>query len=76
VLALGLAKFHLFLLWPVALACTRRWRSLGGSAAVASALGAASFALGGSAGVRQYLALLRMKDRERLSPSPEKMLNV
>jgi hypothetical protein len=75
-LALGLAKFHLFLLWPVALACARRWRALGGFAAVASALGAASFALGGSAGARQYLELLRMKDLERLSPSPEQMVNV
>ncbi len=76
VLALGLAKFHLFLLWPLALVITRRWRALGGFAAGAVVLGAVSFALGGSAGVSQYIALLRMKDLERLSPSPELMVNV
>jgi hypothetical protein len=74
VLALGLAKFHLFLLWPVVLVLTRRWRALAGFSVAASMLGGASFALGGSAS--QYLALLRMKDLERLSPSPEQMVNV
>jgi hypothetical protein len=76
VLALGLAKFHLFLLWPVALVFARRWRALAGFTAVATVLGAASLALGGRAGVGQFLALLRAKDLERLSPSPEQMVNV
>ncbi len=75
VLALGFAKFHLFLLWPVALVVTRRWRMLAGLAAGAAAETAISLALGGWTGVERYVAFLRKKDLERLSPSPELMVN-
>jgi hypothetical protein len=76
VLAFGLVKFHLFLLWPITFAISRRWRALAGFSVVSLALGAASFAIGGRVGVSQYIALLQMKNIERLSPSPEKMVNV
>jgi len=35
VLGLGLLKFHLFLLWPLALAVQKRWRALAGFSIVA-----------------------------------------
>lgn len=75
VLSLGFAKFHLFLLWPVSLLVSKRWRMLGGLAAGAAAEALVSLALGGFAGAGRYLALLRKKDLERLSPSPENMVN-
>jgi len=75
-LAFGLVKFHLFMLWPLTLTVSRRWRALAGFSVVSLALGAASFAIGGRTGVSQYIALLQMKDIERLSPSPEKMVNI
>ena len=75
VLSLGFAKFHLFLLWPLAMLVAKRWRMLAGLAAGAAAEGAVSLLLGGWVGVERYVALLRKKDLERLSPSPEIMLN-
>ncbi|MBM3735387.1 MAG: DUF2029 domain-containing protein [Acidobacteria bacterium] len=76
VLALGFAKFHLFLLWPLAAIATRRWRFLAGMGAGAAAEAIVSLALGGWTGAGRYIALLRKKDLERLSPSPEIMLNI
>lgn len=75
VLSLGFAKFHLFLLWPVALLLSKRWKMLAGLAAGAAAEGLISLLLGGFAGIERYMALLRKKDLERLSPSPEIMVN-
>ena len=46
-LALMLMKFHLILLWPVALLVQRRWRMLAGFCATAAALVAICMALGG-----------------------------
>lgn len=75
VLSLGFAKFHLFLLWPLALLVSKRWKMLAGLAAGAAAEALISIALGGFAGIERYIALLRKKDLERLSPSPENMVN-
>src|SRR5208283_650713 len=50
VLALMLIKFHLILLWPVALLLQRRWRMLGGFCAVALAEVCLTLALGGMQG--------------------------
>ena len=76
VAGLALIKFHLILLWPVAMLAARRWRMLAGFAATATVLAAVSFALAGPRGVTLYLAMLRNKDLERLSPTPEFMMNV
>jgi hypothetical protein len=75
VLSLGFAKFHLFLLWPLALLLSKRWRMLAGLTAGACAEALISLSLGGTAGIGNYIALLRNKDLERLSPSPEIMIN-
>lgn len=76
VLSLGLAKFHLLLCAPLGLALARRWSMLRGFAAGGAALALVSVALGGWTGAQRYVALLRMKDLNRLSPSPELMINV
>jgi len=75
VLAAMLIKFHLVLLWPLALLLQRRWRMLGGFCAMAGAEAAVSLALGGVRGAQTYVALLRNKSLEHLSPSPELMIS-
>lgn len=76
VLALGLVKFHLFLLWPIAMLLGRRWKMLQGFAASGASLAAISLILGGTQGAANYFALLRNKDLDRLSPTPEFMANL
>lgn len=76
VLALGLAKFHLLLCVPLALVLARRWIMLRGFALSGAGLAVFSVVLGGWTGAEKYVALLRMKDLRRLSPSPELMINV
>jgi hypothetical protein len=75
-LALMLMKFHLILLWPVALLLQRRWRMLAGFCATAAALVAFCIALGGIGSLRSYAALLQNKSLDHLSPSPELMISV
>ena len=76
VLALMLVKFHLVLLWPVALLVQRRWRMLAGFCAAAAVEVAACLALGGWPGAESYVRLLLNKDLDRLSPTPEFMISV
>jgi hypothetical protein len=75
VLALMLIKFHLVLLWPVALLVQRRWRMLGGYCAMAAAEILTCLALAGRHGAEKYIALLRNKSLDHLSPSPELMIS-
>lgn len=75
VLALMLIKFHLILLWPLALLCTRRWKMLVGFCVGVCVEIAISVALGGMHGAQNYVALLRNKSLDRLSPSPELMIS-
>jgi hypothetical protein len=75
VLALMLMKFHLILLWPVALLVERRWRMLAGFCATALALLGICAALGGIGSLRLYAALLQNKSLDHLSPSPELMIS-
>jgi hypothetical protein len=74
-LALMLVKFHLILLWPVALLVQRRWRMLAGFCATALALVGICVALGGINSLRVYTALLQNKSLDHLSPSPELMIS-
>ncbi|MEQ1947592.1 MAG: glycosyltransferase family 87 protein [Bryobacteraceae bacterium] len=74
-LALMLIKFHLVLLWPVALVLQKRWKMLGGYVAAAALEGAVTLWLGGINGAREYISLLQNKSLERLSPAPELMLS-
>lgn len=75
VLALGLVKFHLFLLWPFAMLVAKEWAMLKGFVVVGTVEALASVALGGITGAKHYIAMLTNKDLERLSPSPELMIN-
>ena len=75
-LGLGLIKFHLFLLWPLALLMQKRWRMLAGACAAVAAETLISLWLSGWSGMAGYFQLLRNKNIERLSPSPELMINV
>jgi len=75
VLALGLVKFHLFLLWPFAMLVAHEWKMLAGFSLVGAVEALASLALGGITGAKHYVAMLTNKDLERLSPSPELMIN-
>ena len=74
-LAAMLIKFHLVLLWPVALLIQRRWRILAGFCAMAAAEAGLSILLGGFHGAALYVALLRNKSLDHLSPSPELMIS-
>jgi len=75
-LALMLVKFHLILLWPVALIVQRRWRMLAGFCATAAGLVGVCAALGGIGSLKTYWDLLHDKSLDRLSPSPELMISV
>jgi alpha-1,2-mannosyltransferase len=75
-LGLGLIKFHMFLLWPLVLLIQRRWRMMLGACAAVAAESLVSLWLSGWRGIAEYFQLLRNKDIERLSPSPELMINV
>jgi hypothetical protein len=66
-------KFHLVLLWPVALILQRRWRMLAGFAATSSLLAAVSVAMVGISGTRAYIAVLLQPSP--VSPSPEFQLS-
>ena len=70
-----LIKFHLILLWPLALLLTKRWRMFAGFSAMAAIEIAISPALGGEQGTHNYVALLTNKSLDRLSPSPELMIS-
>jgi hypothetical protein len=74
ILALMLFKFHLVLLWPVALLLQKRWRMLAGYCAGAAVEIVISLALGGLADARLYVSLLRNKSLDHLSPSPQLMV--
>ena len=76
VMALGLMKFHLLFLVPVAMLVGRRWKMLWGYAGAAAGLVALSALTGGVEGMTQYVRLLEAKDLRRLSPSPELMVNI
>lgn len=74
--SLLLMKFHLCLGLAVALLAGRMWRQAGGFAAGGLALSTASLALGGVAGAQSYIAMLTNPNLERLSPAPQKMVNL
>lgn len=76
ILGLGLIKFHLFLLWPLALLIQKRWRMTLGACAAVAAESLVSLCLSGPSGIAEYFHLLRNKSIERLSPSPELMIDV
>ncbi len=76
VMALGLMKFHLLFLVPVAMLVGRRWKMLWGYAGAAAGLALLSALTGGVEGMTQYVRLLEAKDLRRLSPSPELMVNI
>jgi hypothetical protein len=73
--AIGLTvlKFHLVLLWPVALLLQRRWRMLAGFTATSSLLAVVSVAMVGISGTRAYIELLLKPSP--VSPSPDFMLS-
>jgi hypothetical protein len=71
-----LIKFHLFLLWPLALLMQKRWRMLAGACLAAVVEVSISLALAGPEGMAKYFRLLRMSDLRHLNPSPELMINV
>lgn len=76
VMALGLMKFHLLFLVPVAMLLGRRWKMLWGYAGAGAGLVAVSAVTGGIEGMTEYVRLLEAKDLRRLSPSPELMVNI
>ena len=76
VLGLLLVKFHLALLWPLALVIERRFKALAGFAATGVAAAGLSLALIGPGGVRSYARLLRNPGLTFLSPSPEFMIGL
>jgi hypothetical protein len=76
VLGLMLVKYHLMLLWPVALVLQRRWKMLAGFCAVAIAEVALCLALGGVEGARKYVALVRDSNLEDLSAYKELMISL
>lgn len=73
VLGLMVLKFHLVLLWPLALILRRRWKMLAGFLATSSVLAVISVLMVGISGSRDYIALLLKPSP--VSPSPEFMLS-
>jgi hypothetical protein len=73
ILGLGLVKFNLFVLWPVALLLQKRWRLVAGAAAVVAVEIILSLALVGRSGMFDYVRLLRTGD---INPSQHLMVNV
>ncbi|MBI1357121.1 MAG: DUF2029 domain-containing protein [Acidobacteria bacterium] len=76
VLALSLYKFHLLLLFPLAVWVAGERRMLRAYLAAAAGLTALSVALTGPAGIVSYLHLLTDGDLRGLHPSPERTLSV
>ena len=74
--SLALFKFNLLLGLPLAMIAARRWRMLGGFAGGGAVLALISLALGGVQDARNYFAMLTDKRIERLSPTPEFMMNL
>ncbi len=74
-LALLLVKFHLILLWPVALLVQKRWRMLAGFCGMAALEFVSCWLLGGTALIRSYVKMLGDKHLEILSPSPQLMIS-
>lgn len=75
VMALGLFKFHLFLLFPLAIALRKRWRMLIAFCLAGICEAILSFVLVGWNGVQQYYELERRPDLP-VNPIPWTMLNV
>jgi hypothetical protein len=75
-LGLGLIKFHLFLLWPLAIVIQRRWRMLFGAMAAVAVELLLSLWLAGAGGLREYYQLLQNKGIAFLNISPDLMINV
>ena len=73
---LGLIKFHLLLLLPLAMLVRRERTMLAGFVSSACAALLSFIALSGVAGVRTYLDLLQRDDLKELSPGLEEMVNV
>ncbi len=75
-LGLMLVKYHLMLLWPVALLLQKRWKMLAGFCAVGIAEVLLCLALGGVEGARRYIALVRNSNLEDLSAYKELMISL
>ena len=75
VLGLGLFKFHLLLFVPLAM-LLRRPKMLLGFAVTGAVAASLSPLLGGRIGIESYISLLTNKDLARLSPAPERMINI
>jgi hypothetical protein len=75
-LGLLLVKFHLVLLWPLALIAQRRWKMLAGFAATGAVTAGISLAMIGVEGARAYVRLLQNPDLPALSPAPEFMIGL
>lgn len=76
ILGFGLLKFHLFLLWPMALLLNKRSRAFKGAAISVGLQLLFSLVVAGWSGLVAYPKLLLRTDIERLSPSPELMANI
>lgn len=75
ILAAGLVKFHLFLLFPLLMAAGRRWGMLKGFSVAGAAVIVVSFVLSGVEGSRAYISLL-LSGNPRVEPSPDQLLNL
>ena len=76
ILGLALFKFHLVVFVPLAMLLQRRPKMLLGFAITGATEVLLSLLLGGRVGIEKYIALLTNTDLSRLSPVPQKMLNV
>jgi len=76
VLGLALMKWHLIVLFPVALLLRRQWKILAGFLSASAAAVAFMFAAGGIAGARNYYQLLSGKFDDGAIKGPQLMLNI
>ena len=76
VLGLGLIKFHLFVLVPLAMLFHKRYRMLSGFLAAGLLAGLSFLGTAGWKGVTGYAALLSSGELKWLSPAPQLMINL
>lgn len=75
-LGLGLIKFHLWLLWPLAILVQKRWRMLAGYTVTAALAVLTSWTLGGNSGMAAYVRLLQNDGIQQLNPAPELTITI
>jgi hypothetical protein len=75
-LGIALIKFHLIILFPLALLLHRQWRVLSGLAVASLVALTLPIAVVGQSAIPAYLRMVQYVNRDSLEQSPQSMLNI